>query len=585
MQNIKTFIKIFKYIMAIIGNKEKKRAVLIAFLSIFSALAETIGVSVILPFALAMLQPDMLMDYNVIKKLMRLLHISSPDEIVVAVGIGVIAVYILKNAFILSFNRYRYWYRNTLERDLSVKMFESYLYRPYSFFLNINSGTIMRGITEDNTAVALSVDAFSTLVNELLTCAMLGTALLLINPLLALGVMCLAGVIALLSVILLKRRIGEYSVNAREAFAERYKYSYEAVSGIKDIAVMKRQKEFIDRYKSAASVASENNVKYLWISMLPGKVTEAVFISGLIVIILVARTFNADMVSFAAQLSVLGLAAIRILPSISSISSAVNTLVYYRPGVESAYENIIEQKANDSYSVNRVLAGTNKMDFADKVVIDDIYWRYSDRLGDVLKGVSLEIFKGESVGLIGESGAGKTTLVDLILGLFTPQQGGIIVDGKSIFDPNVRWNSLVGYVPQSVFLMDDTIRNNILFGVAETDVDEDALCRAVEQAQLSGFINNLPDGINTILGERGVKISGGQRQRIAIARALYYDPEILVLDEATSALDNDTESAVMDAINTLQGQKTLIIVAHRLSTIEKCDKVYEIRDGKAYLKD
>ena len=214
-----------------------------------------------------------------------------------------------------------------------------------------------------------------------------------------------------------------------------------------------------------------------------------------------------------------------------------------------------------------------------------ISWKYNEDGSNIIKELSLSIDKGESVALIGESGAGKTTLVDILLGLFRPQSGEILADGKNIFDMSITWAKMIGYVPQTVFLLDDTIRNNILFGVPQEECSEEKIWAALQKAQLKSLVESMPDGLDTILGERGVKISGGQRQRIAIARALYYNPDILVFDEATSALDSDTERAVMESIDALQGIKTLIIVAHRLTTIKKCDKIYEIVNGKAVLKD
>ena len=210
-------------------------------------------------------------------------------------------------------------------------------------------------------------------------------------------------------------------------------------------------------------------------------------------------------------------------------------------------------------------------------------WKYPESKKATLQGINLEIKKGESVAFIGESGAGKTTLADIILGLYIPQEGTVTVDGVSIYDIPQDWSRIVGYVPQSVYLLDDTIRNNILFG--EKQMDDKKIWDALKQAQLYDFVKTLPDGLNTIVGERGIKFSGGQRQRIAIARALYYNPDILVLDEATSALDNETEEALMESIEALQGLKTLIIIAHRLSTIRNCDKIYEVKDGKIELRN
>lgn len=585
MQNIKTFFRMFSQLKEILNTKEKQKASIIAFLSILSAILETLGVGVILPFIIAMLQPETLFEYDRLNSVFKMIHIENTSQIVLLMGIGVVCVYVLKNTFILSFNRYRLFFRNDLERDLSIKMLKAYINRPYSFFLNANSSEIMRGISGDNSAVATVVDNYCTLFNEGLTCVMLGIMLILINPFMALGIMGLAGIIVLTIVISFRKKISSYSAKARDAFGDRYRYSYEAVNGIKEIDVMKRQSRFLERFVEAATVAADNNTRYLWVAMLPSRLIETVFIVGLVIIVVVAYAFSKNISLIAAQLSALGVAAIRILPSISNISGAVNSLVFQRPALENAYDNLVKEKIKTTdiskKENNKADTKSNRSEFINSIVIDDISWKYSDGLPDVIHGLSMTINRGEAVGIIGESGAGKTTLADLILGLFRPQTGSITVDECSIYDERTQWHLMVGYVPQSVFLLDDTIRNNILFGIDIKDADEERLRKTIEQAQLSEFVSKQPDGLDTILGERGIKISGGQRQRIAIARALYYNPDILVLDEATSALDNDTEAAVIEAINALQGEKTLIIVAHRLTTIEKCDKVYEIKDGKA----
>ena len=583
MQNIKTFFRMYRQLNEILTDIEKRKAKVIAFLSVFCALLETLGVGVILPFILAMLQPEQLMEYQKVAYILNLFNVKTPTEIVAFVGIGVVCVYVVKNAFILMFNRYRLYFRNNLERNLSIKMLRAYINRPYTYFLDVNSSEIMRGINGDNAAVATTLDNYTILFNEGLTCLMLGIMLVILNPVMALGITVLAGGLVITMVLVLKKRVSLYAVKARDAFGDKYRYSYESVNGIKEIDVMKRQERFLSKYAKASTVAADNNTKYLWVAMLPSRLTETIFISGLVVIVIVSFIFANDMSLIAAQLSALGVAAVRILPSVSNMSNAMNSLVFQRPAFESAYNNLVEGKIKDTEVVSSSSNNDEELSatFGSTINIENISWKYRENLPNVLEDLSMTIKKGESVGLIGESGAGKTTLADVILGLLVPQKGNVSVDGKSIYDKSTNWHKMVGYVPQSVFLIDDTIRNNILFGIDEKDADEKQIERAIEQAQLSEFVSKQQNGLDTILGERGVKISGGQRQRIAIARALYYDPDILVLDEATSALDNDTEAAVIEAINALQGHKTLIIVAHRLTTIEKCDKVYEIKDGKA----
>lgn len=585
MKNVITFINMFKQLMAILNNKQKRRAIIVAFMAIFSALLETMGVSVVIPFILAMLQPEQLMGNRYIKPVLGILNITGVTDIITVTAILIIVVYIAKNAFVLLFYYIQLNFRNRLERDLSNLMLKSYIYKPYQFFLDINSAEIMRGITGDISGVATTVDSFCTLFNEGLTCILLGILLVTINPVMAISLLLLATGTALIMVLGLRKKTSECGEQCRDAFAKRHQHAYQAVNGIKEIQVMKRQNNFLRYFEDASEVACKYNTRYLWISKLPSRVIETIFISGLIILVLLSMNGVNDISVLIAQFGAVAVAAVRILPSISNIANAVNSLVYQRPALESAYENIsnLEYQSEDSLQPESTNV-KNQVDFRKEIQIKSISWKYSDALPNVLENLDMEIRPGEAIGLIGESGAGKTTLADILLGLFQPQNGEITVDGKSIYEADTNWHKLVGYVPQNVFLIDDTVRNNILFGVDEEDIDEERIWQAIEQSQLKEFVKNLPQGLDTVLGERGIKISGGQRQRIAIARALYYDPEILVLDEATSALDNDTENAIMESINTLQGVKTLIIVAHRLTTIANCDKVYEIRNGRAFLK-
>lgn len=586
MQNVKTFIRMYKQLIAILNQKQRRQAILVAVMAIFSALFETLGVSVVLPFVLAMLQPQQLMENQYIDPILKVFNITNVSYVLIITAILIIIVYVAKNVFILFFNYIQLNFRNKLERDLSILMLKSYIYKPYKFFLDINSAEIMRGITGDISGVATTVDNFCGLFNEGLTCVMLAVLLVAINPVMAICLLLLAGVTALVMIVGLRKKNAESGEKAREAFARRYQHAYQAVNGIKEIHVMKRQQNFLKYYEDASDVACRYNTQYLWISKLPSRVIETVFISGLVVLVLLSIQSINDLSILVAQFGAIAVAAVRVLPSISNIANAMNSLIYQRPALEAAYENITNlPKSIVNVQNKETKQVEEKTNFNEKIEIKKITWKYNDGLPNILDNLDMEICAGEAVGLIGESGAGKTTLADIILGLFQPQNGNITVDGSDIFCADTNWHKLIGYVPQNVFLIDDTIRNNILFGVDENAIDEDKIWKAVEQAQLKDFVKNLPQGLDTVLGERGVKISGGQRQRIAIARALYYNPEILVLDEATSALDNDTENAIMESINTLQGEKTLIIVAHRLTTISKCDKIYEIKNGEAFLKD
>lgn len=339
----------------------------------------------------------------------------------------------------------------------------------------------------------------------------------------------------------------------------------------------------MDKYALSTRKAVISNTKYLWISKTPSRLIETIFISCLLIVVMASYDGGQDSIKFATELGAIGIAAVRILPSVSTLTNALNGLVFLRPSLEEAYVNIVQ---TDYYWTNIVSKDTIQKDSFESVIsINNISWRYGETSPFVLEHLCLEINKGDSVAFIGESGAGKSTLADCLLGLYKPVCGEICVDGVNIFFMQKSWSKMIGYVPQMVFLLDDTIRNNIAFGIKDIEIDDTKIWEVLEQAQLKNVVKSLEKGLDTVIGERGMKLSGGQRQRLAIARALYHNPDILILDEATSALDSDTENAVMEAIEALKGKKTLIIIAHRLTTIRSCNKVYEIKAGQAFQRD
>lgn len=371
----------------------------------------------------------------------------------------------------------------------------------------------------------------------------------------------------------------------RQANAAKSQYSYQAVMGIKEITVLDRRKQFIDQFKEAAEVEARTSLINGFIMACPDRILEGVCIAGFMGIVSVEIAMGKELDNFIPVLGTFAMGAFRILPSISKISSRINSLVFFRPCLQSTYDNLREIREYNQESATKIVQLTEsydeKVSFQNSIAIKNISWKYLNTENSVLQNLSLTIQKGESVAFIGSSGAGKTTLADVIMGLLRPQSGTVEMDGTDIFTIPHQWARTIGYVPQSVFLIDDTVRSNVAFGLKRSDVSDERVWVALEEAQLKEFVKGLPHGLDTIVGERGVKFSGGQRQRIAIARALYENPDILVLDEATAALDTETENAVMESIDALQGSKTLIIVAHRLTTIRNCDKIYEIKDGIA----
>ncbi|MCM1103018.1 MAG: ABC transporter ATP-binding protein/permease [Clostridium sp.] len=613
MQNVKTLIAMFRQLFYILNGKQRRRSVLLLLLFLITALLETLGVSAVIPFIIALMSPESLMQYPIVQKVTAWFGVGNTKGLLLLIAVLVVVVYVIKDGMILAANYYQLRFRNEMERDLSTLMLRSYLNRDYMYFVETNSSDMMQGVSGDISNVAQVIDSFSTLFAETLTCMLLGAFLIYLDPLFALGLLLLALATALTMILAFKKKNAECGRQCREAFSKRYQYIYQPISGYKEISVSQRKQYFIDQFKKEADKACRFNTQYLFICKLPNRVIETVFISGLVVLVCIMVVFgNSEATEqFVTVLGAVAVAAVRILPAISNITASMNGLVYNRLSLEEAYQNISLARAREAELAGKEKRaemgsgepqGDQKQEaeslrqgdtgktaecegFQSELTVRSVWWKYPGGERNVLEDASLTIRKGEAVALIGESGAGKTTLADIILGLLHPQKGEVLLDGTDIYSIPKRWAKTIGFVPQNVFLIDDTVRHNVAFGIYEDEIEDDKIIHALKSAQIYEFIQGLPHGLDTVVGEGGVKFSGGQRQRLAIARALYDNPDILVLDEATSALDNETESAVMQSIDALKGMKTLIIIAHRLSTIENCNKVYEVKDGKAVLRE
>ncbi len=589
-QNIKTLLQMIRQLLIVLDTRQKKKCAFVFFCILVGSMFEMLGVSVMLPFLQMVMQPEKMQQSWYGNILIHVLHIKGSQNLLVVLALCIVVLYIVKNAVILFSVYEQNRLNSSINRELATLMLRSYMKRPYTFFLEHNSADIIRGVNTDVNGVFNIISNIFKLLAETLTCAAIAVFLLISDTFMAVGVVGLAGICLLAVTFGFKGIMRDMGNKQREAAKYCSKHAYQAINGIKEITVMKRNDNFVTQYDEAADLKRQTNLAYNFIVACPNRIVEAVCIGGIMGVVCFRIVQGVDIQSFVPQLGVFAVAAFKILPSVANISSYISGLVFYRPTLQEAYENIVAareyEKYRLEYSSKKGITEKTEIDpktcsFEKEIAINEIVWRYNNSDYNVLDGLSLTIHHGESVALIGASGAGKTTLADIILGLLPPKEGSIQVDGKDIYAIPREWARMIGYVPQSVFLTDDTIRNNVSFGLLPEEIDDDKVWEALEQSQLAEFVRSLPKGIDTIVGERGVKFSGGQRQRVAIARALYYNPEILVLDEATSALDGETESAVMESIETLQGHKTLIIVAHRLTTIKSCDRIYEITGGKA----
>lgn len=587
-QNFKTLILMIKQLATILNKEQKKNCYWVFLCIVSTSVFEMLGVGSLLPFLESMLNPDEVSQKWYGHILINVFGVKDSVSLLVLLGIGIVILYLVKNAVVLLSVYVQNRLSTRINRELATAMLNSYMKRPYEFFLEHSSADVIRGVDNDVNGVYVIIVNLFKVSAEILKCTTIAVLMLFIDFSMAIGIVGLVGFCLIAITFGFKGIMSNMGRKQREASRNCSMHVYQAITGVKEITVMRRRENFVKRYDAVADLKRKTNLVYNFIVTCPNRIIETICIGGIMFVVCVRIAQGVDMKEFVPHLGTFAVAAFQILPSVGNISSYVSSLVFLRPTLEETYNNITAANEYEKGSMELSLDEKNThfakdvcVEFKEKITIENITWKYSNSNREILEGLSLEIYKGQSIALIGSSGAGKTTLADIILGLLPPQKGTVKVDGKSIYAIPDEWSKLIGYVPQSVFLIDDTIRNNISFGLLPNEIDEGKVWEALEQAQLAEFVRSLPQGIDTIVGERGVRFSGGQRQRVAIARALYYNPEILVLDEATSALDGETEDAVMESIERLQGKKTLIIVAHRLTTIKNCDKIFEIVDGKA----
>lgn len=569
---------IFTKLGYIFTAKDKRKIAILLVAVVIGSFLELLGVTIFMPFINIISNPQTIQRTWYLKLFYDGLHFSSTKNFMIALSCAIIAVYLIKNIYLIVEKNCIYKFSYSTQMRLSTRLLETYMKEPYTFHLNKNIASLQRTIQEDTGRFMQVVLYFMELATELVVCLTLGIYLLFVSKSITIIVVSLL-VVFVGTFLACTRRYSNQLGRDNQAYQGKiYQWMNQALGGIKEIKILERDSFFIDEYQKYYAKFARGLRLSRTISILPKYLVEAVAITGLLIAIIVKMTFGeADLVYYIPQLTVFAVAAFRLMPSVGRINEYATNMLYAFPSVDLIYKDLVEI---EDYVEKQDHEVAEKWNLKNAIEVKDVTYYYPDTEEPVIDGASLTIQKGKTVAFIGASGAGKTTMVDIILGLLVPQKGVVMADEINVHEKPKTFHAQIGYIPQVIYLSDDTIRNNIAFGIKEAQIDEAAVQAAVEKAQLTEFINSLPHGLDTIVGDRGVRLSGGQRQRIGIARALYHDPEILVLDEATSALDNETESAVMEAIDHLQGLKTMIIIAHRLTTIRNVDRIYEVGEGK-----
>lgn len=568
-----------KKINYVLNRKQKINLMILLVIIFIGAFVELLGVSAIMPVIQVATTPDAINEKWYLRVITDITGITDASQILVILAVLLIIIYVLKNIYVTMMYSLQYRFIFNNQQRLSVKMMKSYVKQDYLFHVSKNVAEFQRNITSD-------VNGFFTVVlNALQFLAEFSVSVVLVVFLLIQDWVSTIEVAFLLFLFLLlfanffKKVLVRKGEESRQVNVQVTKWLIQSFSGIKEIKVTNGEEFFISNYdkhyRRCATVQRQQSI----LTYLPKPVMETVCICSLLMAMIVKIVFiQSDVSSLVTTLSIFAVAAFRMLPSFNKITGYLSAIMFNKPAINAVYDDLIEiERLMNQKVINK--QDVEQVTFKQSIKLNNVSFHYPESDKWILKNTNLEIKKNTSVAFIGASGAGKTTAADLLLGILEPQEGVITIDGIDIKRCMSSWHENIGYIPQTIYLMDDTIRANIAFGIPESEIDVQAIEQAMKEAQLDVFVHSLRDGLDTMIGDRGVKLSGGQRQRIGIARALYRNPKVLILDEATSALDNETEREVMQAIDGLHGTRTMIVIAHRLSTIKKCDRIYEVADG------
>ena len=568
----------YKKLSYIFSKRDKYKIALLLCIMVAGSFLELLGVAVFQPFVNIIMMPDSIQENPYLARIYQMFGCSTTESFLTVVALGIIVIYVVKNVYLWVEQNLIMKFTYGMQQKLSTRLLTTYLSEPYTFHLNKNIAELQRSMQEDTGLFTQVLMHTLQLVAEVVVCIVLGVYLFTVSNSITVVIVGLLILCVVLFTKITKRFTEQLGKEAQVYKGKLYQWVNQSLGGVKEVKVLNREEFFVSSYKKYYGLYIKGVRINRLLSITPKYMVEAVCMTGLLIAIIIKLNFgHGELENFIPQLATFAVAAFRLLPSVGRINEHVNNILYAVPSVDLIYGDL---KGIEDYQESKGEEEGKEWSFEHGITAKHITYAYPNTDTNVLEDANCVIPKGKTVAFIGSSGAGKTTMADIILGLLAPQRGKILVDDIDVFKNLTMWHHQIGYIPQVIYLSDDTIRNNIAFGIHEDQIDEEAVRTALKKAQLAEFVDTLPDGLDTIVGDRGVRLSGGQRQRIGIARALYHDPEILVLDEATSALDNETETAVMEAIESLQGSKTMIIIAHRLTTIQNADIIYEVGDGK-----
>ena len=578
-----------KKLFRLITQKQKLAMVILIVFMIIVALADTLSTVLLLPLMYALVDDSSLMDSVWQAKLYMVLCSTDRRDYIIKVSILLFGLYLLRGILLvlLTWSQQRFAAKNRY--ILAKRLFRCLVNKPYSYYLQHSTAEIQFQVTTDVNMVNNILISILTLLSESLLTVMILSFMTVISPVLMALSAILLGTILLILNFVIKKHVIKVGKVMRKTGTEVNKWIYQTTGAYKGIVVNRKQPFFVEKFAKATNISAKAVATNETLSVMPGTMVETVSLGVIFILMATFSYIGGDTQALLPVVATFSVAIVKMMPSMKKIGGALTALQYNTPSL-SALSSLVDDNffRDEEYWNKKAQADTNLLGhdvLQSEIEVKNITFQFEDAEAPLFQKISLKIPVGKSVAFVGPTGSGKTTLADIILGLHIPSKGEVLVDGVNIFMKPQWWADRIGYIPQQIYLCDDTIRNNVAMGIDEADINDEIVWKCLKDAQLDDFIRGLPNGINTMTGEAGVRLSGGQRQRIGIARALYSNPQFLVLDEATSALDNDTEKAIMDVIDNLSGEKTLLIIAHRLSTIRNCDIIYRIENGMVYCEE
>ena len=576
---------------SLFNKSQRKKTLFLSGFIILNIFVETLGVGIILPIITAILDPEKLLNYGIIRNSISYFaergwffdqsdnkNLNS-SKVVIFGMIILLIVYTLR-AFYLTFIT---WWNLNFNKDIrlhfSNKLFNGYLLKPYTFHLQKNSANLIRNIELEVSVFTSSISAAINIITEIMVFTGIFTLLVIFKPLITFSAIFILGSLYCLYYLFSKKRITKMGYERVHHSHNIFQHLHQSLGSIKEVKLLGRERNFYNQFKFHNAKLDELNIKKQLLSLLPRFWVEWLFVVFFILIIFYQLYLNEPLYETLPTLGLFSAAAFRIMPSFNKILNSAQELRFAKAAINIIYNEI--KKLNEDELNPLTFFHTNKSELTWKNIdLENVYYKYPGGNNKVLENIKLKISRGSSIGFVGTTGSGKSTLIDITLGLLKPSQGKVLIDGNDINNNMRAWQNQIGYVPQNIYLSDDTLKRNVALGLPEDKINNSSVEQAIKAAELHDFVSSLPEGYNTKVGERGVRLSGGQRQRIGIARALYHNPTLLVLDEATNSLDTVTEKNIMKTIYLKKGTITVLIVAHRTDTLTECDKIYRIEKGK-----